>query len=142
MKKQSFSIERILNASVDKVWAAITDKDAMKQWYFDVSAFEPKIGFEFTFVGKAEKGATYTHLCKITELIKNKKLTYTWQYKGYEGISYVSFELFEEGPRTRLKLTHTGIETIAVNGAGFAKENFVAGWTYLIGTSLPEYLIT
>jgi hypothetical protein len=48
--------------------------------------------------------------------------------------------LFEEGQKTRLKLIYTGIETIAVNGLDFAKENFVAGWTYLIGTSLPEYL--
>ena len=112
----------------------------MKQWYFDVSAFEPNNWFWIYFAGKAEKGTTYTHLCKITELIKNKKLTYTCQYKGHEGISYVSFELFEEGQKTRLKLIYTGIETIAVNGLDFAKENFVAGWTYLIGTSLPEYL--
>ena|ERR1700744_161364 len=113
----------------------------MKQWYFDVSSFEPTIGFEFSFVGKTEKGEAFIHLCKITELIKYKKLTYIWQYEGYEGISYVSFELFEEGQKTRLKLTHTGIETIAVNGPDFAKDNFIAGWIHLIGTSLPEYLI-
>jgi uncharacterized protein YndB with AHSA1/START domain len=139
MKNESFVIERILNAPVAKVWQAIANKDEMKQWYFDVPAFEPTIGFEFSFIAKTNKGEVYTHLCKVTEVIKNKKLTYSWQYKSYKGISYVSFELFEEGDKTKLKLTHEGIETIAVNGSDFSKEKFAEGWTY-ITTSLQQYL--
>ena len=32
-------IERTYNAPVEKVWKAITDKEEMKQWYFDLDAF-------------------------------------------------------------------------------------------------------
>jgi len=140
MKKESVVIERTLNAPVSKIWKVITNNDELKHWYFNIAAFEPTVGFEFSFVGKTEEGIEYIHLCKITEVIKNKKLTYSWQYKGYKGISYVSFELFEEGDKTRLKLTHEGIESIAVNGADFVKENFAKGWTYIIGTSLQKYV--
>ncbi len=81
----------------------------------------------------------YLHLCKITEVIPRKKLQYSWRYDGYEGNSFVTFELFAEGNKTRLKLTHEGLETFPISNPDFAKENFVEGWTYLIGTSLKEF---
>jgi len=48
--------------------------------------------------------------------------------------------LFAEGNKTRVKLTHTGLETFPASNADFAKGNFVQGWTHIIGTSLKEYL--
>ncbi len=134
-----FIIERIYNAPISKVWKAITDKNDMKQWYFDLAEFKPEIGFEFQFYGGKDPANPYRHLCKITELITNKKLTYSWRYDGYPGESFVTFELFEEGNKTRLKLTHSGIETFG-DHPDFAKENFAFGWTSLIGTSLMDFL--
>jgi len=52
MTHEPLIIERSYNASVEKVWQAITDKEQMKQWYFDVSDFKPEVGFEFTFNGE------------------------------------------------------------------------------------------
>lgn len=69
-----------------------------------------------------------------------KKLSYSWRYDGLEGNSIVTFELFEEGDNTRLKLSHAGLETFFQNGPDFANENFLEGWTSLIGTALPEFL--
>ncbi len=34
-------IEQDFNAAASKVWNAITDKDEMKIWYFDLEAFKP-----------------------------------------------------------------------------------------------------
>jgi uncharacterized protein YndB with AHSA1/START domain len=138
MKNEPFIIERSFNAPVEKVWKAITNKDDMKQWYFDLAAFTPEVGFEFRFYGGKED-RQYLHICEITEVIPNKKLTYSWRYDGYDGISYVTFELFAEGNTTRLKLTHAGLETFPANNPDFAKENFAAGWTAIIGTSLKDY---
>lgn len=136
---QPFTIERTLNAPAEKVWKAITDKEQMKQWYFDIAEFKPVVGFEFTFSGQGHKGEKYLHLCKITEVVVGKKLSYSWKYENFEGSSYVTFELFEEGDKTRVKLTHEGLETFPVNNPDFAKESFAGGWTYLIGTSLPGF---
>ena len=139
MKNEPFVIERTFNAPVEKVWKAITDKDQMKQWYFDIAAFKPEVGFEFRFEASNE-GKTYLHLCKITEVVAGKKLAYSWRYDGHEGNSFVTFELFAEGDKTRLKLTHEGLETFPADKPDFAKENFVAGWTQIIGTNLKEFV--
>jgi uncharacterized protein YndB with AHSA1/START domain len=139
MKEEPIVVERTLDAPIGKVWKALTDKDQMKEWYFDLSAFKPELGFEFQFEG-GKDDRRYLHLCKVTELVKEKKITYSWRYDGYEGISYVSFELFAEGDKTRLKLTHKNLESFPKSNPDFAKENFDKGWTQIIGSSLPAYL--
>ncbi len=139
MASQPFEIERVYNAPVSLVWKAISNREEMKKWYFDLAEFKPEVGFTFEFDGGPED-RKYTHHCEVVEVIENKKLAYTWNYVGYEGNSLVTFELFAEGNKTRLKLTHTGLETFPANNKDFAKENFVAGWNMIIGTLLREYL--
>lgn len=139
MNNEPIVIERTYNASVERVWKAITDKDQMKEWYFDIAEFKAEKGFEFQFSGIGKEGESYLHLCKIIEVIPNKKLKHSWRYDGYEGDSFVTFELFDEGGKTKVKLTHEGLETFPAVPA-FAKENFVQGWTQIIGTSLKEYV--
>ncbi|MDQ4140293.1 MAG: SRPBCC domain-containing protein [Bacteroidota bacterium] len=141
MKYEPFVIERTYQAPIDKVWRAITDKDQMKQWYFDLEEFKPEVGFEFQFTGGTEENS-YLHLCRITEVVEGRKLTYSWRYDGYPGNSFVTFELFPEGDKTRLKLTHEGLETLPQDNPDFARKNFEAGWTDIIGTLLPDFLKT
>ena len=140
MNKEPFVIERVYNAPASRIWKAITSKDEMKQWYFDLSDFKPEVGFEFTFPGEGRNCEKYVHRCKITEVISGKKLSYTWAYEGYPGKSEVTFELFPEGDKTRLRLTHSGLETFPQTNSDFARESFAEGWTYIIGKSLMEYL--
>jgi len=140
MINPAFTIERLYRAPIAKVWKAITDKDEMKEWYFELPEFKAEVGFEFTFVGGPPGGKQYVHRCKITEVIKGKKLTHSWSYEGYEGISFVTFELSAEGNSTRLKLTHSGLETFPKNNPDLAKEKFVEGWTQIINTGLAAYL--
>ncbi len=136
---QPFVIERIFNAPVDKVWKAITSREEMKQWYFDIADFKPEVGFEFQFTAGCD-GKTHVHLCRITNVTERREIAYTWRYEGYEGDSLVTFELFEEGENTRLKLTHEGLETFPKNNPDFAKKNFAEGWTEIIGTSLKKWV--
>jgi len=137
---QPFVIERTYNAPIEKVWNALTDKDQMKKWYFDLAEFKPVVGFEFQFYGQGHKGEQYLHLCKVTQVVPGKKISYTWSYDKYEGVSEVSFELFVEGDKTRLKLTHEGLETFPSNNPDFAKQSFSDGWTMLIGTLLKDFV--
>jgi uncharacterized protein YndB with AHSA1/START domain len=132
-------IERTYDAPVETVWKAITEKDQMKQWYFDLKEFRPEVGFEFQFYGGTEE-KQYLHICRVVEVVKFKKLKYSWRYDGYEGISYVTFELFPSGEKSRLVLTHEGLETFPASNPDFAKTNFVEGWTSLIGSSLKGFV--
>ena len=132
-------IEQTYNAPAAKVWNAISDKNEMKKWYFDLAEFKPEVGFEFQFYGGPPE-KQYLHLCKVTDVAAGKKLTYSWRYDGYEGISFVTFELYDEGNRTRLILTHKDLESFPVSNPDFARKNFVEGWTQIINTSLKDYL--
>ncbi|MDQ6888801.1 MAG: SRPBCC domain-containing protein, partial [Bacteroidota bacterium] len=128
MKHEPFVIERTYEVPIEKVWKAITDKDQMKQWYFDIKSFEPVVGYEFEFTAGNE-GKMFRHLCKITDVVEGKKLRYSWRYDGYPGNSFVTFELFDKGNATQLKLSHEGLETFPQDQPDFAKTNFIQGWT-------------
>ncbi len=131
-------IERTFDAPIAKVWTALTNADEMRHWYFDLKEFKAERGFEFQFVIEHE-GNTYDHRCKVTEVIPQKKITYTWRYEGHEGDSLVAFELFDERGKTKLKLTHEGLETFPKLPA-YARKNFEQGWTQIIGESLKKFL--
>ncbi|UII19150.1 SRPBCC family protein [Fulvivirga ligni] len=132
--------EQTYNAPVERVWKAITDKDQMKQWYFDLAEFRPEVGFEFEFLGKGHKGESYLHKCKIVEVIPLKKLKHTWTYENYEGVSYVTFELLADGDQTTVRLTHEGLESFPQDNPDFAVESFNGGWTQLISTLLKDFV--
>jgi len=139
MNNTPFIIERMFNAPAATVWKAITDNDEMKQWYFDLPEFKPEVGCEFSFVAGPPNN-DYRHLCKVTDVITGKKITYSWRYEGYEGNSFVSFELFSEGEKTRLKLTHEGLETFPASNPDFAASNFAMGWTGFMDKALQGFL--
>ncbi|NSL87355.1 SRPBCC family protein [Chitinophaga solisilvae] len=136
---QPLIVERTFRAPVKQVWEALTDAEKMKKWYFDVPDFKPETGNTFTFTGE-DKGITYLHLCRVTEVIPEKKLSYTWKYDGYEGESLLTFELFPEGDHTRLRLTHAGLHTFPQHNPSFARNSFQGGWDFIINTSLKNYL--
>lgn len=140
MSGQDIIIERVFNAERKLVWQALTEKERMKQWYFDLKEFKAVVGFKFTFLGGEEGGRQWKHLCEITEVVPESRLVYSWKYEGYSGISYVAFELFDEGKSTRLKLTHSGIGTFPPDIPEFAIHNFQKGWNHIIHISLKGFL--
>jgi len=142
MSLQPLIIEKTYQASIESVWKALTDKDKMKEWYFELKDFKPEIGFEFQFYGGSDD-RKFLHLCKITEVEFLTKLSYTWQYEGYPGQSIVTFELFEEEKnKTRIKLIHTGLESFPQDMKDFSIDNFKTGWNFILGESLPSYVET
>lgn len=131
-------IERTYNASVERVWQAITDPEQMRQWYMPLSDFRPEVGFETEFDINA-KGKIFPHIWKVTEVIPNKKISYEWKFANYPGNSLVTFELTKLGSKTKLTLTHIGLDSFR----GYQEletTNFREGWTSLIGTKLKNFL--
>ncbi len=92
------------------------------------------------FRGQGHKGEQYMHQCTVTEVIPQQKLQYSWQYEGRSGYSLVSFELSATGDKTKLRLTHHGLETFPQGNPDFAWESFNGGWNEIIGKMLPEFL--
>jgi len=132
-----FIAEYVYDAPVENVWQALIDKTAMKEWYFDqIVSFEPIEGFEFQF---SNDGSTYQKEWIVMRVITGSLLAHSWAYKGYAGNSEVTFELFAEGRKTMLRLTHTGLESFTEEGH-FARERFVDGWERILGENLRRYV--
>ncbi len=137
METKPIVIERMLDAPADQVWEAITDNNKLKKWYFNLESFIPKVGFEFEFTVE-NNGKKFRHLCRVTDVVPGKKISYSWRYDKQPGNSVVTFELFPEGNRTKLVLTHEGVHTFPQD-ADFARGNFVQGWTEITKT-LKEFV--
>ena len=130
--------EHSFRATPETIWKALTDKESMKKWYFDIAAFKAEPGFDFEFSG-GKDGRSYRHLCKVIEAQPNKKLCHSWRYDGYEGISYVTWDLSPEGTGTRLRLSHEGLKSFPAV-PDFAIANFREGWKHILHTGLVKYL--
>lgn len=133
-------IERVYDAPVAAVWRALTDAEQMKQWYFpQLTAFRPEAGFE-TRVDVEHEGKVYIHHWKVTEAVPNRKIAYSWRYPDVPGDSIVSFELFPEGERTRLVLTHSGLASFeGRKHPDYASRNFFGGWSHF-AVALGDFL--
>ena len=130
-------IERTFDAPIARVWDALTDVEQVRHWYFDLKEFRAEVGFEFEFTVEHE-GNTFRHLCRVIEAAPPTKVAYTWRYHGHEGNSTVTFALSAQGEKTRLKLTHEGLESFP-RTPQFARKNFEGGWTS-ISADLQQFV--
>ena len=139
----SIVIERIFNAPVKKVWEALTDVHQMKKWYFpQLEDFKAREGFETSF-NVHHEGKDFLHVWKIKEVLPLKKISLAWRYEGYPGNSLLSFELFDLGDKTKLVLTHEGLETFEREKyPELGRTNFMQGWTEFMDEGLKQFLET
>ena len=133
-------VEQTFNAPMEVVWKAITDKDQMRQWFFEtMTDFEPELGFETQFNVRCED-RDYPHLWKVTDVAPGRRIAYDWRYGGYPGVSKVVWEVSEKPNGTKLKLTHQGHETFPQDDPVFSRESGQAGWEYFLHESLKAFL--
>ena len=140
MNTEPIVIEQAFKVPASRIWSAITRKEEMKLWYFDLPEFKAVPGFQFQFSGGPTPERQYLHLCEIMEVIPDRKLAYTWRYDGYPGVSEVVFELTGNGDEILLRLVHLGLETFPEDNADLSKQNFQIGWKSIVSGSLKEYL--
>jgi len=128
-------IERTYAASPERIWQALTDHDKLNQWFFKLPDFKAEPGFEFRL---ADTNGKDKHQCRMPEVVPGKRLTYEFTNLHVAGDSRVSWELFGEGGGTRVKVTHSGLDTFP-DTPGYQRKDYQGGWTYLVN-SLAKYL--
>lgn len=140
METKPLIVEYSYNAPVERVWKAITERDQMKDWYFELEEFKAEEGFRFQFTG-GDENVQYLHECEVVIADPPHKLSHSWTYPEYEGYSVVTWELFSEGEhKTRLRLSHEGLESFPQESPNFRVESFTAGWNFILGESLKNYV--
>lgn len=111
----SVHLERVLPASPERVWAALTEPDRMAGWLGPVESGTAGPGR--TFVLRMEPEATAT--CTVTAWEPPARLTLIWDYTG-EARSEVSFALSDEDGKTRMVIDHVKVDVDPVE--------YAAGW--------------
>ena len=135
-------LERELEAPVDKVWRYLTEAELRREWFMGGTDAQP--GGEFELLNDHDN-------------LSEDDIPYPENYAEYKGrgveregdplraaaaardhvperqIGTVTYELFPEGERTRLVLTHSGIQS------GTGAQDFGSGWNSHL-TALEEKL--
>lgn len=133
-------VEYKVNVPVEQVWKALTDKNEMQSWYFDISDFELEVGKIFNFYEPGDE-KKFHHQAEILEIIPNQKLKHTWTYPEFSNEkTTVSWELQPEGEQTLVRLIHDDIDDFKDLGENFSREAFTEGWNGIIGQSMKQYL--
>ena len=134
--------EIIIDASIQRVFRAITDANQLTQWFPDITILEPKEGgnVKFTFLrNKSDKLEKHIHkldkdhhvVGKIIKIVPDKELSYTWKHKDIPDFpeTTVSWQLEQlDENKTRLVLTHTGFTDKDKN----EYESHREGWSWYI----------
>jgi len=133
-------IEQSFSRPLQDVWAAITDPDRMRQWFFEnIPDFRPEVGFATGFSVRSPH-ADFPHRWKVLEAVPMKTLVLDWFYEGYAGDSTVTFALEEQNGLVRLTVTHAVEEDFADDVPEFKRSNCMAGWDYFIRRRLTAFL--
>jgi len=109
--------------SIDEVWEALTDREALGEWLMETD-FVEEVGHSFRMWCDDGDGGTDTYLCEVLELEKHKRMLWSWllDEKQDRGETYVEFTLIPVDGGTRLTIRHRGDRDPEV------VENFKNGW--------------
>ena len=143
-------LERVLDARVETVWRYLVEGELRSQWFAGGSDARPGGAFDLVFdhdklsaddVPYPEDFAKHKGAVSHETVVRfepEQVLAFTFG-EGKNGVA--TFELFPDGGRTRLVLTHSGIQS--ATGA----QDFGGGWTShlavlqekLAGRSVPDF---
>ena len=113
-ERPSLRIVRAFKAAPEKVWRALVQPAALKQWMapgddFKVPLAEAdlRVGGRYRIVMHAPDGQEHDVGGVYREIVPNRKLVYTWAWKTMpERESLVTIELRAAGGGTELTLKH------------------------------------
>lgn len=134
--KRSVVLERDYAYSIDTVWEALTDSEAMSEWLMP-NNFQPYVGHRFTFKTAPSIGFDGIVQCEVISVIKPTQLAYTWQGGAMKSPTTVTWRLRETATGTHLTLEHSGFEGLA----GVAISYLLGmGWRNLLMRRFPNCL--
>lgn len=115
-EKTRLEISRVIEAPRDRVYAAWTDPEQLKQWFGPENVktrelvADARVGGTFRWDIINSEGEEITMRGEFRELQPDKKIVFTWQWEDDEDwenhVSIVTVELDDADGGTELRLTH------------------------------------
>lgn len=106
----SVTVERIVNASRERLYKAFTSRDELNNWFCNNSFVQAREGGSYLFIWNAEK---YSANGLYKELVENEKVVLTWRstWEGneseYPEILSITFDEVDAG--TKVTFFHEGM---------------------------------
>ncbi|GGM13937.1 SRPBCC domain-containing protein [Nakamurella endophytica] len=150
------SLDRIersvrIDATVDKVWAALTRADLLARWFGQRVTLEARVGGRLTLhwdtprdVRPEDRDCYGTFLADVTELEEGRVFAFRWALRAdlepdAGNSTLVRFTLRPDGSGTLLTVVESGFsELTAVDPTETVRKN-TEGWAFELG-ELVEYL--
>ena len=125
-------IKRLIKAPPDRVYAAWTDPEQLKQWFGPENVqtrelvADARVGGEFRWDLTNSEGEKMTMRGEFRELQPGRKIVFTWQWQDDEDwenhTSIVTVELNDHEDGTALRLTHERLPNEA------SRDGHTRGW--------------
>ena len=121
--KFDIDLERVFPQTVEQVWKALTDRNALGAWLMETD-FVAQAGHSFKMWCNDGAGGTDVYFCRVLELEKHKSMLWSWLRDGDRelGETFVEFTLTPVENGTRLTIRHRGDLPAKI------VENFKSGW--------------
>ncbi len=136
--KPQIHIKRVYQHPIDRVWNALTTKEALSAWLMETQDFELKRGHQFQLKTKPQGSFDGIVNCEITDFSQPNMLSYTWTATAFVQPTTVTWELKSlSETETLLTLSHTGFK--GWNG-WLTRQILTFGWKSLLRKKLQNYL--
>ena len=124
-------IERILNASRDRVWRACTDPEQLAQWWgrgnkLDIERYDFRPGGQWRFVEHSDHGV-HGFGGSYREITPPERLTITFGWDGMKGHELVETMVFEDLCDGRTKLIATMVFDSKADRDGMLQSGMESG---------------
>lgn len=123
------TLHRMIDAPVEKVFAAWTDPEQLRRWFAPDDAVvaraiaEAWVGGTFLVEMRGKDGGKWIVRGLYREVVPNSRLVHTWCWEGSDDESLVTVEFEPEPPgTTRLTVTHSRL------ASSEARDNHEYGW--------------
>jgi uncharacterized protein YndB with AHSA1/START domain len=133
-RPQIVQMSRTLPAPPERVWAALTEPEALQAWFWP-STYGTTVTADVRVGGRYRIAAAHPQLAvqgEYLEVVRPQRLVTTWQWDGEETSSVVRIELLGNERGSGLVLTHEGLPPDAV-------PSHEQGWSDCLDR-LPEQL--
>ena len=135
MIKKNIRKSRYYAVPVERVWAAITDPEALSKWFMEAD-FESSVGYQFTFKDKPQGNWDGILKGEVLAADAPNLLEYTWKGDQMKHVTTVRWQLEPEGNGTKVILTHTGFQGLSDTIVGLFHQ---FGWNKFFN-QLAEHL--
>ena len=127
-------VKRVLSAPVDRVFAAWTDAQSLRQFitpgnpgHADVEC-DVRVGGKFRIDMIGKDGKVFKHNGEYLEVLPPKRLKFTWiSAATNQRPTVVTIDFKSLGDKTEITLVHDGLDSVK-NVEGHTK-----GWTEIVG---------